>query len=852
MAGNDSININIGDGGTIAVPKWAQEITADTIVNQLKLGNKFQRDLIKNLANLSIDTNDFEKELTLIFERLRKRQEQIAEAEAKSRREFAKDIAKKTNDIVNELSDTSEPLTKMTELAGNFGKALGGLAGGMLKDAKDLSGMGALLKKSLPGLNLAGDALMAYVGFQAGRIEQFAAAQKSMIDAGAIYYDSAAEFDKLYQNATAGGITYTQLAGIASSYGTALQSLGTGVSSGVKQFSEFFKDINTTSDEFGDFGLSSETLAQTYADFIDVQRLTGSINRDTIGVQDKLRQGFQDLMVETSALASLTGKNRNEILQRQMASLKDPRVAAATLRMRESGLGDQANAAESIVKQFAMGAEEFGQFGTTLSTALAEELSTTKDNIEQFDIRDTLVQVDPELQNILDKHAPAFLDGINEAVQTGQVEGGNLSTFVFNEFIKMKDSLLTQDVFQGASGASNTYIQKVKDLTNTAILAEQNLGNLVGMTDEELAKFERKTKKNLGEAGTAVVAVNDLVTTFLEVQNALTYPLNKSADLAASLSTYLRKAMDRLKSSEEREEGEIASTATKQGEYFDQSQQIAEEQGITPEELRKSDPLFDSSGMGADEILPFDSAAIEAAIQQGMTKEVIMSPTLGREIIVLKDRGDPILKFEARKDGGPVLQGETYLVGEQGPEFIEAGMAGNVTSFEKTTEQIRERGKVLSGMIDSLMGLEKTKSSEGSNLFGIQVNNQVNLPEMSGNNIDLSGMVNQETYNNAMSVYNENSIPINDTMENMMGTNNDTGTSGMVSPKSAQTPSIRNELDTQTTETTERKSSVDIDNIMSEYNQLKKNQLEVVKRFKTLMKSATKSGISGGHTPLIQ
>ena len=577
-------------------------------------------------------------------------------------------------------------------------------------------------------------------------------------------------------------------------------------------------------------------MAQTYADFIDVQRLTGSINRDTIGVQDKLRQGFQDLMVETSALASLTGKNRNEILQRQMASLKDPRVAAATLRMRESGLGDQANAAESIVKQFAMGAEEFGQFGTTLSTALAEELSTTKDNIEQFDIRDTLVQVDPELQNILDQHAPAFLDGINDAVRTGQVEGGNLSTFVFNEFIKMKDSLLTQDVFQGASGASNTYIQKVKELTNSAILAEQNLGNLVGMTDEELAKFERKTKKNLGEAGTAVVAVNDLVTTFLEVQNALTYPLNKSADLAASLSTYLRKAMDRLKSSEEKEEGEIASTATKQGEYFDQSQQIAEEQGITPEELRKSDPLFDSSGMGADEILPFDPAAIEAAIQQGMTKEVIMSPTLGREIIVLKDRGDPILKFEARKDGGAVVRGETYLVGEQGPEFIEAGMAGNVTSFEKTTEQIRERGKVLSGMIDSLMGIEKTKSGNGVNLLGIQVNNQLNLPEMSGGNINLSGMVNQQTYN----------------MENMMGSNNDTGTSGMISPKSAQTPSIRNELDTQTTKTTERKSSVDIDNIMSEYNQLKKNQLEVVKRFKTLMKSATKSGISGGHTPLIQ
>lgn len=945
MAGNDSINIDIGDGNTIAVPKWAQEITADTIVNQLKLGNKFQKDLLKNLTDLTIDVKDFEKELTGIFQRLKRRQEEITEQENKNRRQFAKQLAKDTAKIVDDLSDTSQPLTKMTELTGDFTKALGGLSGGMLKDGKSLGGMGALLKKVAPGLNLAGDALLAYVGFQAGRIEQFAAAQKSMIDAGAIYYESAAEFDQLYKNATAAGITYTQLANIASGYGTALQSLGTGVSSGVKQFSEFFKDINETSDKFGDFGLSSESLASTYAEYIDTQRLTGSINRDTIRVQDKLRQGFQELMLETTALSSLTGKNRNELLQRQMAALKDPRNAAALIRMRESGLNNQASAAEEIIKQFASGTDEFGQVGVTLSNALAEELSTTKDNIQDFDITDVLRQTDPVLMNVLQEHAPDFLSGINEAVQTGQISGENLNTFVYDEFMKMRTALEGEDIFQGAVGPSNEYAQMVIDLQNVAILTEKTFGNVRDMTDEELAKFQARTAKNLGEAGQATVAVNDLITTFLEVQNALTYPLNKSADMAESLSGFLKSALDRLKGAEDDDENEIESTTSKQAEGFAAAEKIAEEQGISPEEVRKSDPAFDSMGLGVDDILPYDPEAIETAIQQGMTKEVIMSPTLGKEIIILRDESNE-LKFEARKAGGPIKKGETYLVGEQGPEFIEPGMEGNVTSFSKTTDQIKAREAELSSMLDTLKqtfdlfgGVDGAKAAEFYNSGGDigSINNEkfraaieqhiqpvvdsldadmklfmengrrtgitfrgsgdrglmsadyesefdsipyaMDLIEkpfkqlMSGlgrGRENLSSDAELKKFHDSIgggkarfkslpkeetpSVHSEigldafggegaavlNGVGINE----RAGANSETAS---VSPNQVATPKIKSETDVSQGETSNKKDSVDIENMMTEYNEIKKNQLEVIKRFKTLMKSVTKSQHSGGH-----
>ena len=708
MAGNDSININIGDGTTIAVPKWAQEITADTIVHQLKLGNKFQKDLLKNLSDLTIDVKDFEKELTGIFERLKRRQEQIAEEEAKSRRKFAKDIAKKTSDIVNDLSDTSKPLTKMTELTGAFGSALGDMTGSFLKDSKALGAAGEMFKKAMPGLNLAGDALMAYVGFQAGRIEQFAAAQKSMIDAGAIYYESAAEFDKLYQNASAAGITYTQLANIAAGYGTALQSLGTGVSSGTKAFSEFFKDINETSDKFGDFGMSSENLANTYAEFIDVQRLTGSINRDTIGVQDKLRQGFQELMLETTALASLTGKNRNEMLQRQMAALKDPRNAAALIKMREAGLVDQADAAEQIIKQFASGTEEFGQVGATLSNALAEELSTTKDNIEDFDIGDVLRQTDRVLYGVLQEHAPDFLSGINDAVRTGQVEGDNLGTFVYDQFMGMREALADQDIFQGAVGPSNEYAKMVLDLQNIAILTEKTFGNVKNMTDAELAAFQDQTGKNAGEAGKATVAVNDLITTFLEVQNALTYPLNKSADIAEFLSGALKGALDRLKNGGEENNSPPPPTASLDG--YDQAYSDALE----------ADPNFTAEPLDLKhELMEYDAGVLarheEMMRQSGGTTETKQDPLYGTLTLVTTNSGPRWMMPEGRATGGPVDAGETYLVGEQGPEFIEPGMKGNVTSFSKTTEQIKAREAELSNVINTLERFFEMGGNSGYN-----------------------------------------------------------------------------------------------------------------------------------------
>lgn len=53
----------------------------------------------------------------------------------------------------------------------------------------------------------------------------------------------------------------------------------------------------------------------------------------------------------------------------------------------------------------------------------------------------------------------------------------------------------------------------------------------------------------------------------------------------------------------------------------------------------------------------------------------------------------------ARKDGGPVVAGQNYLVGEHGPEIITAGATGQVTSYENLQKVFGRDGKGEGNMI---------------------------------------------------------------------------------------------------------------------------------------------------------
>jgi hypothetical protein len=173
-----------------------------------------------------------------------------------------------------------------------------------------------------------------------------------MIDSGSIFYDSAGEFDKLYEQSFRSGVTYNAFADTISNYGSTMTALGGNVSKGSKKFLGMFNHVQEVSSSMGDLGMQNAELMNQYAAYLEMARITGQIDSNSMEDQGKkLGQSFSNLVVESTALASLTKLSRNEVLAANVAAMSDVRLAAGTNILREQGLEDQAISVENISKQ---------------------------------------------------------------------------------------------------------------------------------------------------------------------------------------------------------------------------------------------------------------------------------------------------------------------------------------------------------------------------------------------------------------------------------------------------------------------------------------------------------------------
>ena len=59
-------------------------------------------------------------------------------------------------------------------------------------------------------------------------------------------------------------------------------------------------------DSLGDFGMLNNELLQTYAQYMETQRLTGALDRKLANNGEELEKSFTNLVVESTAMASLT------------------------------------------------------------------------------------------------------------------------------------------------------------------------------------------------------------------------------------------------------------------------------------------------------------------------------------------------------------------------------------------------------------------------------------------------------------------------------------------------------------------------------------------------------------------
>lgn len=358
-------NINIG-GMTYSIPSWASETTLQEVKSTMAQNIALERALIKLLGDAGKDIEKVKKET----ENLNKTQQNNRKKIEQSQQATGRKVGRAFNGLINRFNQTERPLSAMVDLFGDMGTGFGAITD---KLGKMDNKAGGIFKKIGEFSKYAGPVIemgMAYAGFYAAKIEQFAEAQKAMIDAGAIFREGGiAGFQDLRSRTYDAGISYQALSKIVGGYGVAIQNLSNGVSGGTDKFVDYFTAMNDAADNFGDFGLSSEEMASAYAEYINVQRLTGNVNRNTLNVQEKLNNGFTQLMLETSSLAALTGENRSEQLKKQMAALSDIDISGGLIILRKQGMEGQAKVVEEFTKQMASMSDHTGELGQQIVSA---------------------------------------------------------------------------------------------------------------------------------------------------------------------------------------------------------------------------------------------------------------------------------------------------------------------------------------------------------------------------------------------------------------------------------------------------------------------------------------------------
>ena len=395
---NDTHDIPIGDE-TIRVPKWASEATLQKIAELSAVSLQATKEL-NNIKDDNVSSGEkFKSDLKDIAESYTLNSKETSEKKKKALDAKIVGAAKTIKSKVDGFSETDAPLSSMVRMVDELGSAFMGGSSELAASNRGNNKAAAMISKSLPMVGALGASAMAWVGFQAGQLEQFAKAQETMINSGAIMFDDTSPYENLKQQAINAGLTYTEMSKVVSKNGLGIQSLGTGISDGTTTFLSMLKSVNKTGDDFGDYGLRSSDMAELLSEYIQVQRITLGKDMSLASTQDSVKLSFQELMIETTALASLTGKSSAEIILSRLAGYADPIVGAALASMVKRGDGSD-KVMTALLDDLLLVQPSMGSIGTELVESFAKSMQSSGGDVSRIDIR---AQLKPELLKALER-----------------------------------------------------------------------------------------------------------------------------------------------------------------------------------------------------------------------------------------------------------------------------------------------------------------------------------------------------------------------------------------------------------------------------------------------------------------
>mgnify|MGYP001160798433 CR=1 FL=1 len=645
------IQIPIG-GELVSVPEWAKETTLQSLLSVIRANDQARNIVIKAMNMTAGDIKGLED----ATDELKSVEKETAYNQARSIGDTVRGFTNRAVNTITALGDTSKPLSSVTNMAKQFKDTMAGA------DAKNQTAAKMIQRYSkisqgwseglVKGTGIAADAFLAYGGFLAAKIEQFAEAQATMIDSGAIFMQDAQQFQELREIAYQSGVSYNALTKTISKYGAGVASLGDGISGGSTVFAKTFNQLNRSADAYGDFGQTSQEMMDTYAGYIDVMRLTGQTDTLTANEGEGLQQGYTNLMLETSALAAATAFTRKQIIDTKFEAISDVDFAGPNRRIREKMGPEIANNLQSLKSTFALLGKASGTEGGLgkLGGMLEEMVVRAQQNMETtgtFTFGTTKQDRDVIAAFETIEGGPEFLLRLQRDIMNPNVK--------LNE-MEIASRLGQLKVLEGGILKSDKSVTGTILTVNNELAGFQNANKkLVDMTEEERKELQDKTGKQLDAQGGVTQAINSAASLLLQAQEALTPNMVDMSKVVKNIADGLSITDELVTESERRKdlEGKISKVS---------------------DSFSKNKKAYDEGAVQAAYAMSGNSQALQSLIDEYVKNSGD-----------IKDLDLPDgFTYKERFIGGYLGSKENVLVGEAGPEMLISDMP----SYVKTIQQI--------------------------------------------------------------------------------------------------------------------------------------------------------------------
>ena len=499
-------------GGPIEVPAWASEETMNRVVAYASAQSKTDAKFTKLIKKAGGNINELAHEISELIEATQVDNKQDERSE-KKQLDISKSISgfgEKLNGTMRFFEQTDKPLTAMVDGVSALVKGTKKTLGKM----NLFEGLNPTLLSALKtSANVGIDAALAYAGWNAGKLEQFAKAQAGIIDAGVVFSNGAEGFDELRKQTISTGNTYTSLIENVHQFGEGMLGLGSNMAEGVQNFSKFYGALDKAAEGLGDLGLSSKDMQSQYAEYIAFARRTGIINKDINSSANDVNSEFINLQIEAGAIANMTSLTRAEAMRRQLGAFNDYGDAAVKT-MRDLGLIGHAEASSAIVKNLGLMAPDSTMISKLLEATQIEMAANAK-NPEKIDISTMLQKIAPGMETALDSSMPGLVKGIENILQSGTATNDDVRNFLF-KMIKNAETTADQYSITSSGEVNRLMLSNATEL----VLLQRKMGNLA---DGEDYKAEVKNQlKTLKDAGKITKEMNNMTRRFLEIQETLT------------------------------------------------------------------------------------------------------------------------------------------------------------------------------------------------------------------------------------------------------------------------------------------------------------------------------------------